>query len=292
MTSSCPSSRVERARPLLGTTVKVLVQGMDAPRAHAAIDKAFAQVERVHALMSFHEPASDLSRLHRAPLGERVTVDAMTVEVLEEARQLAEMSGGVFDITIGGQLVRDGLLPSPQGACPPDPSAYWKDIELLETQVCLHRPLWMDLGGIAKGYAVDCAVHALKEHGVTHGVVNAGGDLRFIGTGPHQVAIDTMLPDRANIPALEVGEVAVATSTPRARAAHAAIPHRDALHRLPVGGDLLATVVAPRCVHADALTKVVLALGTQSDAMLRHYDAEAYLQSPAGEWTCIGQVIS
>lgn len=292
MTSSFPSSKVERARPLLGTTVSIRVHGLDAAQAHAAIDAAFAQVERVHALMSFHEAASDLSRLHRAALGERVSIDGMTAEVLQEALRLARQSDGVFDVTIGGQLVRDGVLPSPSASCPPDPLASWKDIEVSATHACLHRHLRIDLGGIAKGYAVDRAVLALKQHGVAHGVVNAGGDLRFIGAGPHRVAIDTAHEEGANVPALEVGEVAVATSTPRARAQGAAISHHDARRRSPVDGDLLATVVASQCMHADALTKVVLALGTQSDAVLRHYDAEAYLHSPNGEWTCVGKAIA
>lgn len=274
---------------MLGTTVSIRVQDMDAQQAHAAIDQAFAEVERVHALMSFHEPTSDLSRVHRALPGEWVTVDALTMEVLDEASRLARQSEGVFDVTIGGQLVYDGLLPPPQGAQVADPFATWRDIELSETQVRLRRPLWMDLGGIAKGYAVDRAVNTLKQEGVTHGVVNAGGDLRFIGEGPHQVAIDTQHVRDMHVAALEVGEMAVATSTSRACKDHGPLPHRHGQHRHPVDGGLLATVVAPRCMHADALTKIVLVLGVQSEAVLRHYDAEAYLQNHEGKWTSIGQ---
>ena len=289
MTSYCPSSKVERARPILGTTVSIRVQGMGERLAHIAADSAFAAVERIHALMSFHEPSSDLSRLHGAPLGEWVTLDAMTLEVLHEASRLAEKSAGVFDVTVGGSLVRDGLLPAPRQGHAPDPSAHWRDIELSETQARLHRPVWMDLGGIAKGYAVDRAVHVLKEHGVTQGVVNAGGDLRFIGDGPHRVAIDTGHPESSNVAALDVGEVAVATSSTRSHTEGMTIPHRDGLRRSPVDAGLVATVVAHRCMHADALTKIVLALGTQSEAILGHYDAEAYLRQSTGEWICIGQ---
>lgn len=291
MTSSCPKNRVERARPLLGTTVNIRVVGMDETQAHFAIGEAFARMERVHARMSFHEPTSDLSQLHRAPVGEWVTVDPMTIDVLSEATRLAGASHGVFDITVGGQLVDDGLLPHPQGDRVPDPAASWRDIELATTQARLHRSLWMDLGGIAKGYAVDRAIEALQAHGVTHGCVNAGGDLRFIGEGPHQVMIETELGEHAGIPALEVGEVAVATSTARSRKSGQAIPHRDARAQRPVHGDQLATVVAGQCVHADALTKIVLALGKQSEDLLRRYDAEAYLQNAAGEWITLGAAI-
>jgi thiamine biosynthesis lipoprotein len=261
---------------------------MDETDAHVAIGEAFACVERVHALMSFHEPASDVSRLHRSPVGAWVTVDPMTIEVLGEAKRLSEASGGVFDITIGGQLVHDGLLPRPESDRQPDPAASWRDIECTTTQACLHRSLWMDLGGIAKGYAVDLAIQVLREHGVTHACVNAGGDLRFLGAGPHQVMIETERGADAGVPALEVGEVAVATSTARSRRHDGAIPQRDARARSTVNGDHLATVVAARCVHADALTKIVLALGPHSDDLVRHYDAEAYLQDAAGAWITLG----
>ena len=289
MNSSYPNSKVERARPILGTTVSIRVLGMEEQHAHAAADRAFAAIERVQALMSFHEPSSDLSRMHVAPLGEWVTLDAMTLEVLGEASRLAEMSAGVFDVTVGGALVRDGLLPPPCHGSAPDPSAYWMDIELSETQARLSRPLWLDLGGIAKGFAVDRAVDVLRELGVTQGVVNAGGDLRFIGDGPHRVAIDTGRTQSEHVAALEVGEMAVATSSTRILGENSAIAHRDGLRREPLEAGLVATVVAHRCVHADALTKVVLALGEQSEAILRHYAAEAYLQKATGEWICIGQ---
>lgn len=260
---------------------------MDEAEAHAAIGEAFARIERVHALMSFHEPGSDLSRLHRSPLATWITLDPMTIDVLGEAIRLSACSDGVFDITIGARLVQDGLLPPPQGARTPDPAASWRDIELSPTQVRLHRSAWMDLGGIAKGYAVDRAVHALQERGVIRACVNAGGDLRFIGEGPHQVMIETERDGAAGIPALEVGAVAVATSTARSRRGEA-VPHQDARARRPVDGDRLATVVAGHCVHADALTKLVLALGRQGEDLLRHYDAEAYLQDAAGEWIILG----
>jgi thiamine biosynthesis lipoprotein len=57
-------SPIERIKPLLGTTVRVRVSGLDAARSHAAIDAAFAEIAAIHALMSFHEAQSDVSRLN------------------------------------------------------------------------------------------------------------------------------------------------------------------------------------------------------------------------------------
>lgn len=283
---------VERARPLLGTTVAIRVERMDEDGAHRAIEAAFAAVAEVHRLMSFHEPDSDLSRLHRARCGTRVPLAAPTADVLREALQLSAWSDGAFDVSIAGRLVAAGLLPPPADTRPPDRGS-WRDIELDdEDGVRLARPLWIDLGGIAKGYAVDRAVAALREYGVAQGSVNAGGDLRLLGEGPHFVAIDTganaggMDIEPSEQPVLELGEAAVATS--HSRHARAAIPHLDGRTFAPAGPGECVTVVAERCIHADALTKVVLALGDASEALLRRYDATAYRQDLRGQWTTLG----
>jgi thiamine biosynthesis lipoprotein len=287
MSLSLPTPTVERARPLLGTTVVIRVEGEDdSAHVHAAISKAFDAVAQVHGLMSFHEPASDLSRLNRAPIGVRVEVGEETLAVLRVALKLAELTDGVFDITIGAQLVERGLLPLPRESGAPDAAATWRDIELLDDGVRLHRSMWMDLGGIAKGYAVDQAVLALRAAGIAHACVDAGGDLRTMGDGPHRVAIRSGL-SADHVAVIELGEAAIATSTGRAFA-HQGV-HLDGRNRSDTGLERCASVVSADCIHADALTKVVLALGDQSSPILRHYGATAYLQDSAAQWTVLGE---
>lgn len=274
---------------MLGTTVSIRVAGECEASAHAAITEAFAAVERVHALMSFHDAASDLSRLHAAATGTRVQVDPQTAEVLTEARQLSLLSNGVFDVTIGAPLVARGLLPMPGGAATPHPDASWEDIAIDEDNgITLRRALWIDLGGIAKGYAVDCAIGVLREQGIAHGCVNAGGDLRTLGDGPHRISIATEESNATHVPMLDIGEAAVATSSSRSFSAPGSGPHIDGARHQDIGFGNVATVVANRCMHADALTKVVLALGGQSTEILRRFEAVAYLQNAAGQWTGIG----
>lgn len=285
---------VERARPLLGTTVAIRVERMAEDEAHRAIEAAFAAVADVHRLMSFHEADSDLSRLHRARCGTRVQLAASTAEVLREALQLSAWSDGAFDVGIAGELVARGLLPPPPGAIAPGHGS-WRNIELDDEHgVRLTHPLWIDLGGIAKGYAVDRAITVLREHGAARGCVNAGGDLRLLGESPHFVAIDVAGDgdrdgghlEAMERPVLELAEAAVATS--HARRASAAVPHLDGRTREPAGPGDCVTVVAERCIHADALTKVVLALGEASDDILRRYDATAYRQDAQGRWATLG----
>jgi thiamine biosynthesis lipoprotein len=167
----------------------------------------------------------------------------------------------------------------------PRAAGSWRDIEVVDAGVCLRRPLWIDLGGIAKGYAVDQAVLALRAAGIASACVDAGGDLRTIGEGPHRVAIDSGLPAE-HLAVIELGEAALATSTGRTFARQGV--HLDARTGHDTALDRCASVIAGTCIHADALTKVVLALGVDSTSILRHYGATAYLQDGNGEWAVLG----
>lgn len=170
--------RVRRARPLLGTLVEISLAGCGETVLHEAADAAFDEISRVHDLMSVHSRHSDVYRVNNAPIGDSVAVDARTWQVLDIAARIADASDGVFDITVGAAMMARGDLPRMMNKTPDD-DATWRDVELLaENRVRLLRALAIDLGGIAKGYAVDNAVRIVREIGVPAGCVNAGGDLR------------------------------------------------------------------------------------------------------------------
>src|SRR5690606_6452766 len=108
--------------------------------------------------------------------------DPRTFAVLRGAKEVSERSDGLFDITAGARLVTWGFLPAPVGAPVPDDTASWRDIVLEdENRVRFQKPLWIDLGGIAKGYAVDRALAAMGLGKDIQVCVNAGGDLRVSG---------------------------------------------------------------------------------------------------------------
>ena len=190
--SSRPES-CRRARPLLGTVVEIAATGSTFVGAVMAVEVAFAAVQDVHRLMSFHELESDVSRINVARAGETVVVNPHTHRVLRFARKLSAASSGVFDVTVGDTLVRHGFLPAPDAEDSRPREATWRDLELPEGNgVRWRRAGRIDLGGIAKGYAVDMAVENLQSCGATSGVVNAGGDLRVFGE-PQPVHV--RLPD-------------------------------------------------------------------------------------------------
>ena len=100
-----------RARPLLGTIVEIQVAGSNEHVLHQAISAAFAEVARLHGLMSFHEPGSDVYRLNSTAKDGPVEVAPETYQVLETAAALHAASCGLFDISIAAELVARRQLP-------------------------------------------------------------------------------------------------------------------------------------------------------------------------------------
>ena len=283
MKSFSNNPAIERAQPWLGTLVSIRVEGLPASRAHRAINAAFAEVAAVHRLMSFHQQDSDVSRLNRHAVHEPVTVHPHTFEVLQWALRFSSCSNGCFDISVGAELVDWQFLPRPSDrTC--DPRGSWRDIELRsDGHVVFHRPLWIDLGGIAKGYAVDRASEILRSSGAQHSVVNAGGDIRVNGKQAERIALDIGSPTNA-LSVLELSDGSVASSTGRRRRRwhHGRLhgPHVHGVLRSPAPTERFVCVVAERCVVADALTKVVIAEGVNGANLLRRFGASAHLHDP------------
>jgi FAD:protein FMN transferase len=249
-------SVARRVRPWLGTFVEMRVEGLRERKALEAIDLAFEEVATIHRLMSFHSSESDLSRLHRTQPGNAVRVDARTSDVIQCALRVAHVSNGCFDPTVAARQVARGYLPRPRSAFEPDPDASWTDIELLDDlTIRLKRALWIDLGGIAKGYAVDRAIEILRSAGAQQMCVNAGGDLRIAG----ECAEIVYLSDQRRH--VEIADAALASSTAN-----------DSRRSV--------SVVAPECIIADALTKVILGSNAQqAEQVLAHFSAQACTQN-------------
>lgn len=287
MLSSSPPTLIERAKPLFGTIVRVRVSAGQDPIAGQAVSAAFDAMRDVHRLMSFHDETSDVSRLNRADADRAIPVDAHTIAVLRLAVEIAEASAGAFDPTIAPLAVAAGDLPRPANAPAPDHAASWRDIEIDDARsvVLLHRPLWVDLGGIAKGYGVDLAVKILCDAGMEQGLVDAGGDLRVFGPTPERVLFDAEAS-----PVLEIEDGAVASSsTMRSiRGDVSSMTHVDGRSRGSVLPDRFTGVVAPNCIVADALTKIVLADGDAAAPLLDRYDAFACIYEPSRGWRTIG----
>lgn len=270
---------LKRARPLLGTLVEIAAFGPSEADVNRAITQAFAAVETVQSLMSYHDPDSDVSRLNRVGAA-TVSVHPHTCQVLAAARAISEASHGLFDISIAPELVRHGYLPRHADLARPEAEANWQHIELLpDHRVRLTHPLHIDLGGIAKGYAVDCAIRTLQDAGMLAGRVNAGGDLRLFGDAPENIHVRHPSAATQLLPLCLLREGAIATSASyySARQAHnrTVSPLIDATTRQPCVDTRSVSVMADTCMLADALTKVVFTAPTQAIHTLNHFGAHA-----------------
>ncbi|CAJ0866528.1 hypothetical protein R77567_02033 [Ralstonia sp. LMG 32965] len=252
-----------RARPLLGTLVDVRAEG---PEAEAAVAAAFDEIAAVQALLSFHTAHSELQAINRAAPGTRLRVDPRTLTVLRLACTLHEASARAFDCRVGTpEQLADTRFPV----------AFAGDVVDKQTQAR------MDLGGIAKGYAVDCAIETLRGFAVEDAVVNAGGDLRHHGTRPMRVQIRDPRNAARIAATVRLHNAALASSTAGGLAAGLDTPSR--IHnadRLALPALAGATVQAPSCVLADALTKIVLATGNAAHPLLAQYGAAVTVYSP------------
>jgi FAD:protein FMN transferase len=277
--NSCSNIEVRRCRPLLGTFVEITVRSGDVPTLERAVSGAFEAVASVQRLMSVHDTTSELSQVNRLAHIHPIEVNERTFAVLERAVELAGQSQGAFDFTVGATLARWGLLP--RYLCR-RASGNWRDAKLLSgNRVYFLRPLAVDLGGIAKGYAVDCAIAALRERGAASGLVNAGGDLRAFGGEAMTVHLRHPGAPQRLIKRIELCGAALATSSPcftrrywRGRAvSHLVTQDR----RSAVTQNLSISVRARECWLADALTKVVLNAPRLAESLLEKYDAEAFV---------------
>ncbi|CCD89617.1 putative Thiamine biosynthesis lipoprotein (apbE-like) [Bradyrhizobium sp. ORS 285] len=273
------SANLRRARPLLGTFVEISLDEAPAHDVDEVIEAAFSAVADVHRLMSFFDPDSDVSRLNRDAFTRPVMVHPWTYAVLKTAVEMARLSDGAFDIGVAG-------LPQPSDGSPPKAGSA---VELLADHHVRfnHAGLKIDLGGIAKGFAVDCAVEALQRCGVRSALVNAGGDLAAFGSRVQIIDIrDPRAPDRI-LCQRAVRNTAMASSARRfdpfssVDTTETAVV--DPATGLPARDIHGATVCAPTCIVADALTKIVMITGERADGLLAQCQASAMLVAADGD---------
>ena len=242
---TAPGRPLRRLRIAMGTWVAIEAAAESEATAAGALEAAFAAVSEVERRMHPEREGSDIARINSAPLLVRTPIHASTWEVLRLAQRLNALTRGVFDPCLP---LRPGCL-TDLGLSDPSPeSEPWG--------VC-RVPLALDLGGIAKGYAIDCAIAALRAGGCHAGAVNAGGDLRLFGARRETILLRH--GDHGYQP-LVLQNAALAVSDldePRRPPGH-----RGYYVRTGTGAAAAwrrrAAVVAPDAMIADALTKCVL----------------------------------
>lgn len=268
---------LRRAQPLLGTFVVVTVFGTNGATTHSAIDQAFDAVRRVDALMSVHRADSELSRLNSSAAERAVPVSEELFRVIAFAQNVARETDGAFDATIRpvaelwGFIWKQHRLPSEAELRQALATVGHQLVTLDAAQrtVQFKQPgVSIDLGGIAKGYAVDCAIEALRQHGISNAMVRAGGDLCVMGSPPGERSWKVQLEDPARSGQrvlLPLRDAAISTAgnyenffvVDGRRYSHILNPRTG----MPVEGIAACSVVAATCLESDAWSTALFVLG-------------------------------
>jgi FAD:protein FMN transferase len=255
---------VKRLRISLGTLVAVEATSTSAGAADAAVEAAFAALTQIGHRLHPQSSDSDLARINNAPLQTCIAVHSSTCDLLNLARRLNTLTDGVFD----------PCLPSREGRL--------QDIEVSAGQIFCHAPVALDFGGFAKGYAVDCAIEALRNHGCVTGLVNAGGDLRVFGARTEPLFLRGPAGELTRIELADAALAVSDTDSQRRPAEHQGYYIRghapDNNQEHTNGGGIAArryaAVIAKEAVVADALTKcVLLCPGPTAGQVLQAYGA-------------------
>jgi len=248
------SNRVKRCKPLLGTYVEVSVSSPNDNNTLLDVtDSVFSEIQRVEKIMSFHDPDSELSYINREAYKYSCPISKDMEEVLTAALALSKKTNGIYDVSIAPSLVRNGLLPNhfPDA----DEQANWEDVSIAEGSVSFKKKILMDLGGIAKGYAVDRALCAVESQ-VENITVNAGGDLRMKEWRGESVGIKASNSKGfKSIKCVPMYQAAVATSANYYMEGNVS-PIVHPLTKKEVRSKKSITVFASSCMLADALTKL------------------------------------
>jgi thiamine biosynthesis lipoprotein len=268
---------LKREEAIMGTAIVCELWCETAAAGEAAIAAVMAEMHRIDRTMSPHKDDSELTRINRGAGAAPVRLSDEMTSLLTRAESFARLTGGAFDITYAavGQLYdyRAGVRPTPEALARACRAVGWRHLALDRgaRTVRFTRPgMRIDLGGFAKGYAVDNAARILRAQGIRHAMVSAGGDSRVIGDRrgrPWTIGIRDPRGGPADVVAvLPLEDVSISTSGDYERYFDAG---GERFHHLidPATGRSPAsvrsvTVLAADGLTSEALSKAVFVLGT------------------------------
>ncbi len=289
----------ERSLGVMGTDLRLKVYGQDPSVLERALDEATREIQRVEDLMTDWRP-SELTRLNESAGQGPTRVSRELAELILRALEIGKMTGGAFDVTYAGvgQLwdfkATPPRIPEPEAVESALAAVGFERVvvDLDAATVDLPAGMRIGLGGIAKGYGVDRAMAVFLEHGIQHGLVSAGGDLKALGRKAGElweIAIRHPRDRERVLAVLPVSNTCVMTSGDyerffeyEGRRYHHILDPRTGY---PSTGCMSATVTAPDAAFADAIATALCILSPSEGLALveRLPRTEAILVDIAGQ---------
>jgi len=293
-------------RVIMGTFSRVVVVARNEKAGRACIAAAFERQRRIESLMSYHRPDSELNNVNRCAAQKPVPVNPLTFEVLRKAVHFSELSDGAFDVTVGPlidlwRVAGDANAPPSEAALAEARGRVGYDKLILNEKDLTVRfaaeGMRIDLGGIAKGYAIDKSAEAIRKGGALGGMVDIGGDIRCFGRPPEgqehwRIGLQDPTQATEDLTAgkplliLQLSDAAVTTSGDYRRYTNVAGQKQSHIMDATTGrgANQLAsvTIIAPDATTADALATAVTVLGPEKGlALVEKLDAVKAILLPA-----------
>jgi len=299
-------------RPVMGTFARVVVVAKNSDTAKECIKAGFVEIEKVDMLMSDYKDDSDISRINKNAFNEPVKVTQPTFEVLQKSIEFSKLTDGTFDITVGPlvdlwrRATEANSVPSEDVLSVARSKVGYDNLildSIYKTVKFKIEGMRIDLGGIAKGYAIDKAIEEMQSAGAIAGMVDIGGDIRCfgqpsggkkfwqIGLQDPNLTSDDSWPVAQDKPLLilQLTDAAVATSGGYRRFTLIEGQRFSHIFNSHTGesaqGLASVTIISQNALDADALATAVSVLGVEKGLSLIESipHTEAILITPQNE---------
>ena len=265
------------------TPINLVFWEEDKQKAQVISQELFEEFDRIEQQMSRYIETSELSRINRLAFKEDVNVSPTLFSVLNSAMNISRLSQGAFDITFASV----GYMYDFRKKQKPNNSEIQQNLDLFHYQNVIldthtqsvrftKKGVLLDLGGIAKGYAVDQGIAILKKHNITSAHLSAGGDMRLLGDkqgSPWIIGIKNPRDESKQSIVLPLSDAAVSTSGDYER--FYMDEKGDRVHHIlspktgkPVKGMMSVTVLANDAITSDGLSTAIFVLGVKEGLAL------------------------
>jgi FAD:protein FMN transferase len=268
---------MSREEAIMGTAIRAELWHEDSAAAEAALDAVMEEMHRIDRAMSPFKPESELSRINREAAKAPVPISEEMYELLERSIEFSKSSNGAFDITFAGVGCmfdyRNGVKPRAEEIAAALPGVDYRHLRLnrrTRTVQFARGGVRIDLGGIAKGYAVDNCIALLKARGVKQALVVAGGDSRVLGDRrgrPWMIGVRDPRRKDAMVAMMPLVDAAISTSGDYERYFEAdGVRHHHILDpKTGVSASAVrsATIIGPDATTTEGISKSVFVMGPE-----------------------------
>jgi FAD:protein FMN transferase len=299
----CSKQRtVQRTEMIMGTNVTITVVAPTAEEGERAVDAAMAEVKRLDAMMSLYKDTSEITKVNLAAGTVPVKVSPEMIEVVEHAAKVSELSGGVFDVTIGPLVVlwqmrlKEGKVPTEEEIAGVRPLVNYRNIvtdKKASTLFLKKKGMILDFGGM-KGYIADRVADLMKRRGINNALIALAGDIWALGRredgNPWRIGVQHPREKDKTLTVLELSDKYICTSGDYERFV---IREKKRYHHIidprtgrPSTGVISVTLMGKQGAFIDPLAKIPFILGPEEGIkIVGRLGAEAIIVDDQGKVT-------